>query len=226
MREEKWGEMTSSPPKLSILIATIGPRYHQFINLMNRLMPQVGHWPIEVIAFWNNGEISIGQIRKELIEEARGDYVCFIDDDDMIPDYYCEEIMGALGEDYVGFRVELQEQGKPMKPVFHSIKYPNWHEDEQAFYRNITHLNPIRREMALQGNFTTRGAGEDVDWARSLQGIPKTENYIDKIMYYYLHDGNKTTFGGPKRRVKKNVRNDYKHPQFRWHPNSKTEGVM
>lgn len=207
--------------KLSILIATIGYRNDKFLTLVKKLTRQAQEFPIEIIAYWNNGELPIGKIREALLLEAKGEYVCFVDDDDDVPDWYCEEIINAMGEDYIGFRVEIFEKGRQLKPVFHSLKYQTWYEDQQAFYRAITHLNPIRRELAIQGIFSTDGAGEDASWARSLEGLPKTENYIDKVMYYYYHDADETMFGGAHKPAATHRRPDFEHPQFHYHPDSK-----
>ena len=211
-------------PKLSILIATQGRRNLKFTNLIREVMRQVRVYrgKIEVIAYWNNGELPIGTIRQQLIEEAKGEYVCFIDDDDEIPDYYCKEILAALGKDYVGFHVKLFNNGVEQRPVFHSLRYQVWTEDDDGFYRGVTHLNPLKREIALQGDFTAQGAGEDAIWAKSIIHLVKTENYITKIMYYYHHNKNDTSFGGDWTYRKTGYRRPImNHVYFRWHPDSK-----
>ena len=212
--------------RLSILVATVGRRNDQFEALMNHLMPLTERWPIEVIAYWNTGELSIGEIRQKLLEEATGEYVCFIDDDDWVPDWYCDEIFYAFGKDYVGFEVELIDNDVKKPRVFHSIRYGIWHEDANGYYRGVTHLNPIRRELAVLGNFGKQGLGEDEDWARTVSSHVRTENYIDKIMYYYRHSKENTLFGGLERPEKKYKRVDFKHPQFRYHPESNVSGSM
>lgn len=210
--------------RLSILIATLGWRKESFNKLLDALLPQVERNNIEVVAYWNNGEKSIGEIRQALIEDAKGEYVCFIDDDDMVPDCYCDEICWALGKDYVGFEVQLFNEGKVMPRVFHSIRYGVWHDDETGYYRGVTHLNPIKRELAIQGSFGKQGLGEDESWSRSVTPLVRTENYIDKIMYYYHHSNEHTSFGGKPRKKKFHIRGEVNHPQFRYHPLSKTEG--
>lgn len=213
-------------PRLSILIATIGRRNDKLIELLNALVPQTEKWEIEVVAYWNCGELKIGPIRQALLEEAQGEYVCFIDDDDKVPAYYCDKIMYALGKDYVGFEVELFNNNNKMPRVFHSIKYGIWHQDDQGYYRGVTHLNPLRRELALLGNFGPTGIGEDETWARTVTPHVRTENYVNLIMYYYLHDSSETMFGGDDRKPQKYKRPEFEHPKFRWHPNSKKEGEM
>jgi glycosyltransferase involved in cell wall biosynthesis len=218
--------MSHSPRRLSILIATIGRRNESFLRLANELLHQAKDSPIEVIAYWNNGEESIGHIRQNLLEASEGEYVCFIDDDDWVPTFYCQEIMDALGEDYVGFQVELHEGDRPMPPVFHSLKYREWSQDGMAYYRGVTHLNPIRRELALMGNFGLQGMGEDETWSRMVTPFAKTEKYIPRIMYHYYHNADDTTFGGADKPHQDFERPIVENPQFRWHPDSKKKGSM
>ena len=212
--------MTSSP-SLSILIATIGRRNDRFLSLCDSLAPQLVEKPVEVIAYWNNGELSIGDIRQKLLEEATGEYVCFIDDDDRVPSYYCEAILQALGKDYVGFELELFNEEKKMPRVYHSIKYGVWHQDEHGYYRGVTHLNPIKREIALRGRFGRQGSGEDETWARMVTPLIRTENYIDRIMYYYHHDRADTCFGGSQEIKGNYQRPVLKYGGFRYHADSK-----
>lgn len=205
--------------KLSILIATLGRRETRFKSLVKDLNTQIKQFndEIEIVAYWNNGELSIGGIRQELINQAKGEYVCFIDDDDTVPTYYCEQIMCNLGKDYVGFKVKLLNNGKEMPPVFHSLEHKNWRTDYDGYYRDITHLNPIRRSIALQGVFTRTGASEDVNWANSIRDLVKTENYIDEVMYIYNHDSSDTSFGTVTREDNKRYyRPEIKYKYFRY----------
>lgn len=184
--------------KLSILIASLGRRHTQLQALLDILMPQVNRHKgnIEVIVYQNNGGLSIGEYRQTLLREARGQYVCFIDDDDSIPKFYCKKIMDNLGKDYVGFKVKLTNNEIERPPVYHSIRYPGWFQDEHGYYRGVTHLNPIKRSIALKGTFHTNGSGEDENWAREVRPYVKTENFIDSFMYFYLHNTEDSHFGG------------------------------
>ena len=203
----------------------MGRREKKFKGLLKVLLPQCEGKPVEVVAFWNNGECRIGDIRQAMLEDARGDYVCCVDDDDMVPDYYVQEILDNLGKDYVGFRVEFYNDGNLKPPVFHSLKYPDWYEAYDGYYRDITHLNPIKREIALKGSFRDKDLGEDENWSRSVRPFVKTENYIDRVMYYYYHESMETAFNSasshppPKKGFTKPK---IKHPNFRYHPGSKT----
>lgn len=180
-------------PRLSILICTLERRRVKFLKLLSLLLPQLTD-EIEVIALWNSGG-EIGTLRQTLLEAAQGEYVCFIDDDDEIPDYYCEEILNALGEDYVGFQVQVFNDGFELKRAHHGTQFPVWDEDDKGYYRQVTHLNPVRRELALKGTFKGQ-MGEDANWAKEVSPHVKTQVYIDKVMYKYYHDTRDSSFGG------------------------------
>lgn len=210
--------------KLSILIATQGRRNPKFRLLVKELLHQAKAFRgmIEVVAYWNNGELPIGEIRRALLEEAKGDYVCFVDDDDAVPHYYCQEIIRALGRDYVGFKVKLFNEGVEKPPVYHDLQYQVWTEDDNGYYRGVTHLNPIKREIALQGNFSLDGAGEDANWAKSVVGLVSSQKFINKFMYFYHHDKEDSSFGGsPYYRPSGYRRPAISYKYFRYHPNSK-----
>lgn len=184
--------------RLSILIASLNRRHTQLRTLLSELMPQTTD-EVEVVVLLNNGEFSIGKYRQTLLEDARGDYVCFVDDDDGLPDDYCQTILDNLGKDYVGFKVKLSNNDIEQPPAIHSLRYPGWFQDAQGYYRGVTHLNPIKRELALKGNFMfSPGAGEDEGWARQVRPFVKTENYIDRFMYFYRHVNTDTHFGSGK----------------------------
>lgn len=190
--------------KLSILIATLNRRQEKLRDLLTDLMPQVERYAnqIEVVIYPNNGELTIGEYRQTLLNEAKGEYICFVDDDDHLPSYYCAEIMKALSKspDYVGFKVQLTNNDIERPPAIHSLRYPGWFQDEQGYYRGVTHLNPIKRTLALKGDYTQMIAGgEDEGWARQVTPFVKTEEYIDKFMYYYRHDTEDSHFGSGKR---------------------------
>lgn len=188
--------------KLSILIATLGHRDKQFIALVDHLAELIGDKPVEIVAYWNNGERSIGEIRQALLEAAKGEYICFIDDDDVVPEYYIDKIFQAIwnGPDYIGFKVELRNNGQLMPPAFHSIRYDKWSADGDGYYRNVTHLNPIKRELALLGKFAGY-AGEDGNWSAQVYPHVRTENFIDLTMYYYMHNSLESFFTGNRGRA-------------------------
>ena len=211
--------------RLSILIATVGERTDRFMDLVATLAPQVQGYKdqIEVLIYWNNFELPISQIRQALIEEARGDYVCFIDDDDSVPPYYCDHIMEAIetNPDQVGWRQQLYWDGVKTKPTFHSIKYSGWSEDVNGYYRECSHLNPIRRDIALRVPFTGYDGPEDISWAERVAPLVQTEEYINEPMYYYYFNSADSIWNRGKV-PDRNYRRPSLRKPFRYHPDCKS----
>jgi glycosyltransferase involved in cell wall biosynthesis len=90
----------------SILCCTLSSRHAKFLNLMDVLLPQCEKdGRVEVVALHNDGERSIAEYRQALLEDARGDYVSFVDDDDMIEDDFVAAVTGVTGgfPDYIAF---------------------------------------------------------------------------------------------------------------------------
>lgn len=143
-----------------------------------------GYDDIQIIVNGRDG--SLGEKRQFILDNATGDYINFVDDDDIVSFDYIDQIWGLLDGkvDYIGFQLQLYESGEKQKPTFHSLKYDKWWDDDKGFYRNVSHLNPIKRQIAKQGRFDG-GIGEDQRWADQVH--PKTEYYIDKPLYFYFH---------------------------------------
>jgi len=86
--------------KLSILIPTLSGRTEQCLSLVDRLLDQIekNSYPVEVVTLYDEGQKSIGTKRNELIQMAKGEYVCFVDDDDDITSNYIELLMEGINK--------------------------------------------------------------------------------------------------------------------------------
>jgi glycosyltransferase involved in cell wall biosynthesis len=219
-------------PKWTIGVATVPYRAAKLQRMMNRLLPQVerAKGQIEVLVFYNNMEHKIGYFRQKIMDEAQGEYISFIDDDDLVVANFCDAILPLLdGVDYIGFNVELRNDGKTLKPVYHTLKYSKWGEDDQGFYRGVTHLNPLRTKLARKSHFPEEVEnGEDYTWGCGVHTYMAehdrefTEHYIDRNMYLYDHYGHEEIGRTPPSRIRK--------PQFsskyvRYHPESTSDGT-
>lgn len=211
----------------TIMVATLGQRQERFQRLLTYLLPQVQNASgrVNVLAYWNNGERPLAEVRQALVDEADGTFVSFVDDDDLVSPTYVTRILPLLTEeiDYVGFRLQCYVDGSPLKPTYHSLRYPQWYDDARGFYRDISHLNPVRRELALKADFRKTTPPEDVAWADQLRGILKTESFVDDVMYSYYSSSYDTTWrpGSVQRpRVGQYFRLAVDSPYFRYHPES------
>lgn len=166
----------------TIAILTVKVRKPFFRRLMDCLEPQIGDRDIEVLIA-DQEEWSVSRKRQWCLDNAKGVYFNFADDDDLVAKNYVDSIYPLLdGTDYVGFKLQYYHNGTPWMPTHHSLKYETYSYDDKGHYRGVSHLNPIRTEIARQGWFEG-GYGEDVRWADRVK--PQTEHFIDDIMYYY-----------------------------------------
>lgn len=175
----EWG-----PPRWTIAILTVKVREGLLARLLKRLEPQIGERRIEILIA-DQEEWSVSRKRQWCLDRAQGEYFCFIDDDDMVSKRYVECIYPLLdGVDYIGFQLQYYHDGAPWKPTYHSLQngVHTIMADETAFYRGVSHLNPMRTEIARTGKYEG-GFGEDNRWSDQVD--PVTEHYIDEVMYEY-----------------------------------------
>jgi len=176
--------------KLSILIPIAERHAQQGKELIDFLKEQ-STTEVEILPYLNKGEKSKGYYRNELLNWATGEYVCFVDADDKVPNYYVSELLNGIdrGPDCLSLRGEYSENGKFDGVFEHSIKYPEWKTttNQIKYERNPNHLNCIKASIAKQFKFRELNHGEDYHWSMDVfnSGLLKKEHYIDKVMYYY-----------------------------------------
>lgn len=180
----------------SILILTQPSRRDFLARLLKCLAPQLHgrKHEIELLVKEFDSFFSIGANRQALVEKAKGEYITFVDDDDLVAKDYVAKLLALMdGADYVGFNVECYSDGVFLALAKHSLRYERWFTgDDGVLYRDLSYMNPIRRELARR-SVIEGGFGEDLRWAARLReiGCVKTENYLDEVMYYYYHRTNK-----------------------------------
>jgi glycosyltransferase involved in cell wall biosynthesis len=187
--------------KFEILIPTVVTRQEKFAELIAVLAPQLEKYNGDIMGliYWNNFEAPLGNVRQAMLKAARGQYVAFIDDDDMISDDYCDQIYPLLdGVDHIGMKLKFTSGGQPQRPVYHTIKAKGWYDDDTGFYRKITAKDPIKRELALLGDYSKgdfeKGVSEEEIWAEAVIPYVETEHFIDKEIYHYRHNHLQSVF--------------------------------
>lgn len=212
------------PPTWTILVPTLGQRTHLFDRLMTVLLPQLDNHAgrVRVVGWFSHGHPSIGVIRDALVQTAPGEYVSFIDDDDLVPGYYVDEIVKAIAgrPHHVGFKLEYRENGDRRTIIDHSLVHGRWGENARGTFRDVTHLDPIRTELARRARFAVVMAGraEDRPWVQQVRRHLRTEAYVDRVMYHYLFDEQVSAWQRPDLIVRTGQRADVDHPYFTWHP--------
>jgi hypothetical protein len=177
-------------PVLSILICSLIERKKSLDHLLSILNPQVDNKSVEIKICKDNGELTLSRKRNVLLNNSLGEYICFIDDDDVVSSDYIEEILDSLvvRPDCVGFRGSYYVNGRYSKDFIISMEYDKWGETSKYFERTINHLCPIKRDIifGICGfDENIRGAGEDADYSKRIIKNIKTQKYIDKSLYAY-----------------------------------------
>lgn len=182
-------ELLRRNPRLSILLATVLQRAALFAKLHAHLQAQAEGRSVEILVACDNKEISIGKKRQNLLEQAAGDYVCFVDDDDWVADDYVDRILAALepSPDCVGFLITCTTNGKNPVKAITSMRYKEWGEnrDGYAHVRTPYHKTPVKREIALAVGFPDLRYAEDKPFAKGITARIHTEVFIPHVMYFY-----------------------------------------
>lgn len=148
---------------------------------------------VEVLVKADDGEVSTGKKRNDLLREATGEWVVFVDDDDEISPIYLSEIIKALetNPDAVGINGTITTNGADEKRWFiskdHGYCAARDEQGREIYMRYNNHLSPTRRSIALQIGYADLYIGEDYAYANSLHllGLIKTEVKIEWPLYKY-----------------------------------------
>ncbi len=198
-------------PLLSVLICSIIERADMLAKLKRSLTEQRlaadERDDFEVIAYVDDKKISVGTKRNRLVLNSRGEYVCFVDDDDYVSRDYVPGILTAIRSskaqggwrpDCIGITGQVLRHGKKWVTFRHSIQYSKYNYDKTTglITRPPNHLNPIRRDIVARGMpdempFPKKDLGEDSSFSRKLRDdrVLTTEVLVDGPVYFYIPGG-------------------------------------
>ena len=194
---------------ISILILSIPSRVESVTALMKKLEGQLGNRrSVEILVLTDNRSQSISEKRNVLLRAARGQFVCFMDDDDGIANDYIDQLLTAVKEnpsvDCVSFNQFCSLDGEPMNVEF-GIGNPHgqlWRTQEGMLgdiKRPPYHMCLWRREIAQSEEFRPmygangQSYGEDFDWLVRLYPKVQTEHHIDSPLHMYVYNSKTTT---------------------------------
>ena len=180
---------------LSILIPTLDSRQSLCDRLCSDIDRQIdgANVPglVEVLTLRDAGIMSVGAKRNHLIDMARGRFVVFVDDDDMVSEDYVEQLVISLRThpevDCISFAGEINFRGKHPRKLLHSIKYKDWYHSRGQYLRPPCHITPMRKEIVKRYAFAEVDYAEDMDWALriSQDQALKRELILDQVFYFY-----------------------------------------
>lgn len=161
--------------------------YDALINELNKQIVECNSQEIiEIVTETDDGRLSVGTKRNKVLDKANGEYVCFIDDDDMVTPIYVSKILNALQSkpdvvELVGFLPHHN------LPFIHNLKCGGHFRKDGIQFRTPNHLNTIKTEIAKKIRYVEVSHGEDQDYSHRLwqSGLMKTEELIHERMYIY-----------------------------------------
>lgn len=178
----------------AILIATTEDRRPLFEELKRELERQILQADLEnaVKIFYDedNKQKSIGKKRNDLLQESEGfEYINYFDSDDYPSERYILDIYESLRfkPDCVGFKILMTTNGRNEETCIHSLKNPRWEKKDGVYLRNVTHFNPVKRELAVQVGFKDERFGEDKIYSDEISQLCKKEIFIDKYIFHYRY---------------------------------------
>ena len=182
--------------KLSILILSITERLDSYLKfLLDKLQIQIKNQPIELVILLDNQKRTIGSKRNQLLENAQGEYICFIDDDDDIADTYVERIIKSLKKNpdcvvfdsWVTMKKKKSKNNVLGKLCKFGIEYENENLIEE-YHRLPNHLMVIKKSLLAGIRFLNTNFGEDTDWSEKIKHRIIKQERIDEILYYYNYN--------------------------------------
>lgn len=178
------------PPecRLSILIPSVPQRLPELTGLLEELEIQTKNKPVEILVAMDNKKRSIGAKRNQLLEQAQGNYVAFIDDDDLIKPNYVAALLEAIEHnprtDCIVFDVEVRLDGS-MDRICKYDKNYTYGQDSRYYYHKPNHLMCYARRVAIKHQFADPSYGEDDEWAERSSVDIERQTRIDEVLYVY-----------------------------------------
>lgn len=178
---------TLDTPILSVLIPTVPGREIKLASVLHRIESQ---WrsDVEVIVGYDERTMTIGEKRNRMIAAASGEYVTFVDDDDMVTTDYLDTIVQGLltRPDVLTYRVLVKGYG-PTKICIYGLALAN-ENVPHGYHRRPNHLMVWKRSIAASVPFPHVKIGEDTQWADAIQRLATREVALDNVLYHYQFD--------------------------------------
>lgn len=176
--------------KLTVCILSLPDRIEFLSNILKELYSQPVEYlkQTEILVAVDYRQYTIGEKRNQLLGAAKGDYITFIDDDDSISSDYLKELFVGIekGVDAIGIKgmyAPLVGEHKPFK----CSKDYKWENKDDAYYRSIQHICPIKTDIARKVTYPNINFTEDRLYSEKVQPFIATDYASDVIIYFYKY---------------------------------------
>ena len=179
---------------LSILICSVDieERQIKLKKLISELHRQISknyaEEIVEILIDTDNMTKSVGQKRNDLINKAKGHFVCFIDDDDFITENYLSTILNHLniGIDILLIGISHIENGINKTKILPSLFIDNLTTNEVVFKTNHFHLCPHKKSIAELVSFDCVNFAEDMIYSKKMGKHISNHAVIYDPIYIYF----------------------------------------
>jgi glycosyltransferase involved in cell wall biosynthesis len=179
---------------LSILICAveIEERQIKLKKLVSELHRQISknyaEEIVEILIDADNMTKSVGQKRNDLISKAKGNFVCFIDDDDFITENYLSTILHHLniGIDILLIGISHIENGINKTKILPSLFIDNLTTNDVVFKTNHFHLCPHKKSIAELVSFDCVNFAEDMIYSKKMGKHISNHAVIYDPIYIYF----------------------------------------
>jgi len=196
---------TVAVPSISERLGTTLPK------VLNKLFEQAKGKSVEVMCLLDNKKMTLSEKRNIAITAARGRFISFVDDDDMVEDDYVDKILEAIKSkpdascivfDVMvhGYNVEgaLPTPEKPSieRVCKYGIEFSEWNAPE-AYYRKPNHVMAFSIDLARKIPPYINVKSEDYFWSMNAWKFFTLSGQVrvDKVLYHYLFDPKTTQQG-------------------------------
>jgi len=171
---------------ISILIASLHSRHQQLETLLKELLYQRMDNPlVEILTNIDNKEKSTGLKRQELLQQATGKYIIFIDDDDWPEPCYISELLKAAESDADCFAMNGWITTNGTNRIDWALSKDYTNHGVTFYYRKTNHITGVKRDIALKAGFPDKSNAEDKAYSDKVAPLCKTEYKIIPAMYHY-----------------------------------------
>jgi glycosyltransferase involved in cell wall biosynthesis len=186
--------------KLSILVPSVMTRRNTFLprileqlNSQYEALSEREQRQVEIIVLMDNKKIMLGDKRNLMVDQAQGEYVVFVDDDDRIADDYIKSLLRATQDasDVITFKAEVTINGGEPKICIYSKEFEKDHNTD-TYNRLPNHICCVKKSLASRVLFPSVLYGEDSGYAKLLKPLLRSQTMIDKILYYYDYNAETT----------------------------------
>ena len=189
-------------PILSILIPSITQRLTtHLLPLITELERQISNLSnpedVELIVFTDNKRRSIGHKRQGALDLARGLFIAYVDDDDMVDEEYVANAVASIKYktyvDVITFKQWVILDDAPPISLTFQLGHEKHDDISDAFpIRPPFHVCFWRRDLVKGCTFPDLMYHEDSAWVEQANKLAKTSYHIDYHMMTYIFNSNVT----------------------------------